>query len=264
MADTLYILTRTSGRPEFFRRCRESVKALQWPGDIVHIVHTDDPRDTYVEGDIIIKGEGYGKNIGSGAPNLYCNRLLEAVPADGWVHFIDDDDVYTEPDVFHRILAGNPDKKKMQICKVARWDDKVYPAAWKIQRSFQTECFVLWSSLAKRGKWWSEKGGDHYYTRQIARKATGMQWHDVLAVKAQEGKGHFGRVDIGGEVVDWDSALPGDAKVWCKVYKNGQGRMAAKIYEMPYAEARTLEKYGFGKVMYKGVTVCGITELRAG
>lgn len=55
--DTLYILTRSSGRAEFFRRCRESVKALTYPGPVVHIVHTDDPRDRYVEGDIIVRGE---------------------------------------------------------------------------------------------------------------------------------------------------------------------------------------------------------------
>ena len=120
MAETLYILTRTSGRPSMFGVCRASVKALAWPGPVVHIVHTDDPRDTYVEGDIIVRGETYGPSFGPGFYNLYMNRLLKAVPtkAPGWVHFLDDDDRYLEPDSMNWLAGGNQDV--LHVCKTRR------------------------------------------------------------------------------------------------------------------------------------------------
>ena len=74
MIDTAYILLRTSNRPKFFKVCMESIKAQDYP-NIVTIVHTDDPKDDYVEGDIIIKGER-DYQARSGFYNLYNARVI--------------------------------------------------------------------------------------------------------------------------------------------------------------------------------------------
>lgn len=250
---TLYVLTRTSGRPEFFRRCRESVLALNYP-NVVHIVHSDDPRcEQYIECDILVRGEAHGSYIGTAPYNLYNNRLLSAIPGSGWVHFLDDDDQYVSPDVMDWV-TDDLDPELLHVCKARRWEGTVWPRGWKKQKSFQTECFVADAKLAKRGRWWGDKGGDHYYTKQLTRRA-GMEWHDVIVAEAQEGKGHGKLVDIAGSVMDYDACYSPDREVWIKLNGDRGKRAGAKLHNMPYSEARVLEKHGYGRVTYRGTGV---------
>ena len=250
MTETLYILTRTSGRPSMFGVCRASVKALAWPGPVVHVVHTDDPRDTYVEGDIIVRGETYGPSFGAGFYNLYMNRLLKAVPAkaEGWVHFLDDDDRYLAPDSMNWLADGNRDV--LHVCKTRREGVSkhcsIFPQQWKKQQTFQTECFALWSPLAKKFQWWGNKGGDHQYTRQITHRSP-IVWHDVIATEAQAGKGH-------GEA-EQRGTMPDTAKVYFKMFATVAKRKQTQLIEVPYFEAAVLESHGLGRVTFKGVEV---------
>ena len=107
MTDILpvYILIRTSKRPVFFSQMMETIKNQTYP-NIITIVHTDDPADTYVSGDIIIRGERLKKSPQMTAPyNLYNNTLLRSIPdGEGWYHFIDDDDLYAAPDVIEKLV----------------------------------------------------------------------------------------------------------------------------------------------------------------
>ena len=251
MSETLYILTRTSGRPAFFARMRETVKALAWPGPVVHIVHTDDPRDTYIEGDIIVRGETLGPSFGSGFYNLYQNRLLNAIPGQGWVHFIDDDDEYCAPDSLSFMADAN--KTALHVCKTRRVGVSkhadIFPPLWLKQKTFQTECFVLWSVIAKQHKWWGEKGGDHHYTSKITRK-TPITWHDVIATQAQAGKGHGSCLDASGKAVH-PGVLTGD--VWFKMFASVGGRKQAQLIQVPIMEAETLERHKLGRITFKGV-----------
>jgi hypothetical protein len=252
----LYILTRTSGRPKFFANLRESIKALTYPEKIVHIVHSDDPRnESYVEGDIIIKGEAHGDYMGKGPYNLYNNTLLKAIPGDGWVHFIDDDDKYTGPDVFKTMLTG-AQRNVIQIGRVKRWGDTIFPDKWGKQKSYQSECFLVWARYAKTAKWWSEKGGDHYYSKQLTRKLPVRWVENVIIAEAQTGKGHGRKVDIDGEI-DLDNALPPDKKVWVKVVQRKPRTrfQIARLYQMTYREARVLERHDCGVITYRGVTI---------
>lgn len=257
MSERLYILSRTSGRPKFFARMLQSVRALTWP-DVTLIVHTDDPRDTYVDGDIIVQGECYPPHMGRGTYNLYNNRLLDAIPGDGWVAFIDDDDEYASPGVFERLLR-KADKRHIQTGQAARWGDHVWNTDPKVKkRVYQTECFVLWSSLAKRARWPGNKGGDHFYTRQLTRRARTV-WHDVLIARAQEGKGSGRRRDAGGEYVDYDNALPPGELVWLKQFGHPERKRprgdAGKLVQMTYRDAREMERNELGRVTYKGVNI---------
>ncbi len=263
--ETLYILTRTSGRPEYFKRCRESVKALTWPGPLVHIVHSDDPRDTYVDGDIIIKGECLTPAFGRGFYNKYMNRLLEAIPKPhGWVHMIDDDDEYLGADVLNWLHSQ--DRKVMHVFKTRRKGMKkggkpvIFPKHWKNQLSFQTECFALWSDIAKRYRWWSQKGGDHQYTRKITRKGTAIKWHDVLATQAQEVKGHGRRQDAGGNMAYKPGMLDPETEVYFKMFRNEKKKKINQLIKVPAGEAEIMEKHGMGRITYKGVTVAGGTD----
>ena len=263
MEETLYILTRTSGRPEFFKRCLESVKALTWPGPVVHIVHTDDPRDTYAEGDIVIQGECFTPAFGRGFYNKYMNRLLDAIPKhpSGWVHMIDDDDEYLGPDVLNW-LHGQ-DRKVMHVFKTRRKGMKkgghpvIFPKHWKAQKSYQTECFATWSDIAKKYKWWSQKGGDHQYTRKITRKGTPVKWHDILATQAQLVKGHGRRLDATGDLAYKRGMLDPNTEVYFKMFKNNKGRKQKinQVIQLPAPEAEKMEAKKLGRITYKGVTL---------
>lgn len=199
--DTIYILTRASGRAAGFARLRKSIERLEWPGDVVHVVHSDDPRDTYLEGncDILIKGETLQDvpvPSRSGPYNYYCNRMLDLVAAlePGWVHFIDDDDEYASPDVFLKMLEGAP-KDAVIVGKVHRGGNVYYPKAWGSQTSFQTEIPMFWSTVATSGRWPLTKGGDHYYTRQLTESFRTLWIEDVLIATTVAGKGKGSRND---------------------------------------------------------------------
>ena len=253
MPDTLYILTRTSGRPAFFARMRETVKSLAWSGPVCHIVHTDDPRDTYVEGDIIIRGETLGPSFGGGFYNLYQNRLLKAIPGPGWVHFIDDDDEYLGPDVLS-FLQGAA-RTALHVCKTRRVgvskSCEIFPPLWLKQKTFQTECFALWSDIAKKYNWWGEKGGDHHYTNKITRTVP-IVWHDVIATQAQSGKGHGECLDSSGKAIH-PGPLDPDTMVHFKMFTSAKGHKQAQLINMPAGEAEVLEKHKLGRITYKGV-----------
>jgi hypothetical protein len=217
---------------------------------VVHIVHTDDPRDTYVEGDVIVRGETYGPSFGPGFYNLYCNRLLKAIPGgkdkEGWVHFLDDDDRYLSPDSMAWLAGGNRDAlhacktRRVGVCKHAT----IFPAQWKKQTTFQTECFAVWSSIARKATWWGQKGGDHQYTKQITHRHP-VIWHDVIATEAQAGKGN-GAAERRG-------TMEPDAKVRFKMFATVKGRKQTALIEVPYSEAAMMERHGLGRVTFGGV-----------
>jgi len=192
-----YILIRTSKRPKFFAEMMASIKAQTYP-NIITIVHTDDPNDTYAIGDIIIKGKLLHKTKEQTAPyNLYNNRLLQAIPeGPGYYHFIDDDDKYMSPNVIEKTVA-KCDENKINVVRVKRWGSSIWPKTWGSQTSYQTECFILHTKHKNLAKWWDKKGGDHNYSKQITRKLA-INWIDgIIICKAQEGKGHGNRFDLG-------------------------------------------------------------------
>jgi hypothetical protein len=206
-----YILIRTSKRPKFFAAMMESIKKQTYP-NIKTIVHTDDPGDTYVTGDMIIKGDRVPKGHKGHAPyNLYNNRLLQAIPqGDGWYHFIDDDDKYAAPDVIEKSVAKCKEKQ-INIVRSKRWSGSIWPKTWGSQTSFQTECFILHTKHKNIASWWDKTGGDHHYSKQITKQLQ-INWIDgIIICEAQEGKGHGDRFDLGQAKhagVNIDSGLP--------------------------------------------------------
>jgi hypothetical protein len=254
----VYILIRTSGRPRYFARMMETIKEQTYK-NIVTIVHSDDPRDEYVTGDMIIHGAAYGQEFGDGTYNLYNNRLLKSIPeGEGWYHFIDDDDLYASPDVIERLVASSK-RDHVNVARVQRirgGKKVVYPNKWGRQRSYQTECFFLHTDHRKRAKWWGNTGGDHYYSKQLTRVLP-INWiDDLLICKAQEAKGCGKKLDLGLKRCRYDS-FPADKIVCClglavprnKIKRNDPIRHG-EYRNMPYAEAVELEKQGRVKITY--------------
>jgi hypothetical protein len=105
------ILTRTSNRPNYFKKNRESIKKQTYK-HIRHIIHADSIKDIpYIketgvnESDIICSGKmlptremmEYKTDKGlmylaHRPSNLYLNKLTKEVD-EGWIMFLDDDDI---------------------------------------------------------------------------------------------------------------------------------------------------------------------------
>lgn len=256
----VYILIRTSRRPEYFKRCFESIKNQTYK-NIITIVHSDDPRDDYVEGDIIIRGNAFDKSVGHGSYNLYNNRLLKTIPEkSGWYHFIDDDDQYFDNTVIEKFVnASKPDH--VNVCRVIRWNNQVFPKDWLKQRSYQTECFLLHTDHKLKAKWWGNLGGDHDYSKKLTNILP-INWIENLIIcKAQEGKGRGQRLDAGGKFKRHAETFKADTKISVLVlipYKRGLYKdwlRQGTIRRIPYSLALELEKEGKVKITYPDITI---------
>lgn len=116
------ILTRTSNRPNLFRKCLESVKGQTLPA--WHIVSTDDVNDTYPCGDEIVPvmhepGRGH---------NLYLNTMRLYVPASHpFVIFLDDDDRFSRPDALEIIRDAIFTANSLVLWRVQMPDGRIIP-----------------------------------------------------------------------------------------------------------------------------------------
>jgi len=105
---TIYILTRTSGRPVFFKKCRESLKS-QTHKNWHHLVSVDDDKSyKYAELDDdrkeVVRVKKINKTELMNCPyNLYFNELIEKVPEGSWMIFLDDDAVIYRPDSIEKL-----------------------------------------------------------------------------------------------------------------------------------------------------------------
>jgi hypothetical protein len=225
--------------------------------NIKTIIHSDDPRDEYVRGDTVINGTAYSPEFGNGSYNLYNNRLLKAIPdGPGWYHFIDDDDEYAAPDVIEKLVSASL-SDHVNVARVIRWNGVVFPKEWKVQKSYQTECFFLHTDHKHKAKWWGNLGGDHHYSKQLTRIMP-INWIENLTIcRAQEGKGRGKRLDVDGKFHNTGQYGP-DEKVpvlGLVPYKRGGKQEWIRQGEMkriPYALALELEKQHIIKFTHYG------------
>src|SRR4030042_2075918 len=250
----VYILIRTSRRPEFFRRMMDTVRGQSYKS-IVSVVYTDDPRDDYVTGDIIIQGPIHDYTLGDATYNLYCNDLLKQVPSDdGWVYFLDDDDELYDEFAIEKMVNASL-KDYVNVFKVVRNRGKIVPERWENQRSFQTECFMIHASHRNKAKWWPHKGGDHNYSKQLT-KIMPIKWNDFLVCKIQEGKGYGHKQDKNGKGFHGTGRFTEKSKI--AVYCTSTNRFGPEESHMRQGEkklvlfstAQNMERHGIGKIIY--------------
>lgn len=216
--------------------------------NIVTIVHSDDPRDEYVTGDKIIHGTAYSHEYGSGTYNLYNNRLLRAIPKDepGYFHFIDDDDEYADPEVISQLVERSK-QDYINVARVKRWDNTIFPRRWGIQKSFQTECFFVYTDYRLKAKWWGNKNGDHNYSKQLT-KILPINWiEDLIICKAQQGKGYGWKLDATGKtrhtkIYKSNDLIPVMGLISVKKGKSKDWIRQGKLKMIPYERAIELEK----------------------
>ena len=179
------ILTRTSGRPVGFGKCRKSIFNQTYK-NIRHIVCYDEKQDLdYLDSYEIEKFKvkrklkdnlfGLRKNKPGFKPyNLYCNKLLNKVNK-GWILFLDDDDMLLHDGVLEELVntIKNVTSDTLIIWQTRYPDGRLLPEneIFKKQEikyeNIDTACFSFHSDFRKAAKWDAYRGADFRFLKKL-------------------------------------------------------------------------------------------------
>jgi cellulose synthase/poly-beta-1,6-N-acetylglucosamine synthase-like glycosyltransferase len=184
----IYVLTRTSGRPNYFRENVESVKMQTYP-NIEHIVCADDDESFEYASKLVknvIQVERNPKREEYGwmhSPyNLYCNKLMDQIKEPGWIMFLDDDDILADRDAIRDMVRQIENEDDMLIWRVKM--------PWGIlpSRSFghgvmltdiTSNSFLFHSKHVWAAQWDEVKEGDYRVAQKLSRLLN-VKWIDKV------------------------------------------------------------------------------------
>lgn len=209
------ILTRTSNRPNGFDICVNSIKKQTYE-NINHIVSYDDDLDlnyinNYNVSKIKINREEIIKNDKSVNPNnpnfwfsphnLYCNSLLDEVK-DGYIMFLDDDDMLLHENVIEVIVDNIVDEDTILIWKMQYPDGRLLPDS----NSYNTKkirlggigspCFLFHSKWKDFYRWDAYKCGDYRFLEKLYKKIPNNKWINSPFIKLNNSGGLGKKEDV--------------------------------------------------------------------
>lgn len=216
MSHKINILTRTSNRPKGFEICANSV-TNQTYDNINHIIGYDNDTDlSYIDKfknitKVKIDREELIKNDTSVDPknpsfwfsphNLYCNSLLDAVE-EGWVMFLDDDDMLIDNDAIQEIILNIKDEDTILIWQMRYPTGKLLPD----QHSFSNKqirlggigspCFLFHSKWKDKARWDAYKCGDFRFLEKIYNNIPNERWVKKPFVQLNNNGGFGKKEDI--------------------------------------------------------------------
>jgi len=170
--DTLFnVLIRTSNRPENFMRCIESVLDQKYTNYKVYVCHDKIESLDYLDKykDNIEYFPVFTKSNEKYKFNLYCNDLLEKVE-EGYVVFLDDDDMFCHDQVFN-ILNYCMDDETLLIWKFFRPDKIIYPTSMKTINLGEIDTTSFCSNIKNYNKclWRDKKNGDFCFIGKVIK-----------------------------------------------------------------------------------------------
>lgn len=215
MKTKINVLTRTSNRPNGFNICANSVKNQTYE-NINHIVSYDDDKDLSYINDfdvtkIKIDRELTIKNDTSVNPNnpsfwfsphnLYCNELLDNVE-DGWIMFLDDDDMLLDDSVIEEIVSNIKDEDTMLLWQMRYPDGRLLPN----DGSFKSEtihlggigspCFLFHSKWKDKSRWDAYKCGDFRFLQKLYGEIPNKKWIKKPLIQLNNSGGHGKKIDL--------------------------------------------------------------------
>lgn len=214
----LYVITRTSQRPNFFKLNCQSLDQQQGV-NLVHVVTCDDKASrVYINQEMdkaqtpthIVEVERQTRTDNGHFPyNLYCNQAqayiqaLQASTPNGWIMYLDDDDSFTTPDAAATILKHCVNPNDLIIWKV-QFPGHIAPPKRYFGRSvrpsgFSAIGFAYHSSLINKAQWDDRRGGDGrliFKLSKVVKELGGkVVWIDEIltAINYDNGYGGLGR-----------------------------------------------------------------------
>lgn len=222
------IVTRTSNRPNGFKRCRESI-VNQTYKNIRHIVSIDNLVDEYYVKD---SGADYyfvDKSLVEKMPdipdpktgkrfiyNLYFNILFQKIN-DGWVLIIDDDDYLSSDTIIEELVKNISNNTDMIIFQMQYENGSLLPTIQEIGQvprlgRIGSPCILVHSGIAKSIKWDGWKCGDFRYIAQCWKK-TGNKIGFKKPVVRIGGQGFGMRIDLKSATIDLAEPIKTNSEV---------------------------------------------------
>jgi SAM-dependent methyltransferase len=198
-APLLNVLIRTSNRPYCFRRALSSVQS-QGVLNLRIIVSVDNEASynyvkAFPEVDTIVRCVHTPKESAGHAPyNLYTNRLLDEVK-EGWVVFLDDDNVFTGQGVLGSVFFQHITDDSCIYLGKCLLKDRIVPSAdhfgkQVVNGDIDTACMILPAAIAKKYQWPDRTGGDYTYLSRAIEGEGGMgavRWVEEIIGYMPEG-----------------------------------------------------------------------------
>jgi glycosyltransferase involved in cell wall biosynthesis len=216
MNEKINILTRTSNRPKGFSICADSI-VNQTYGNINHIVSYDDDKDLEyiskyenikaikIDREEIIKNDTSvdpkNPNFWFSPHNLYCNPLLDAVE-EGWVMFLDDDDMLIDNDVIEEIVLNIKDEDTMLIWQMRYPTGNLLPDQYSFLNKqirlggIGSPCFLFHSKWKDEARWDAYKCGDFRFLEKIYNKVPKKSWIRKPFIQLNNNGGLGKKIDI--------------------------------------------------------------------
>ena len=164
------ILIRTSKRPEYFKKCIESILNQTFKGDInIFVSYDNDETYEYLKKYLHVIKVYKMEKQGDYGFNLYCNRLLQKVN-EGWIIFLDDDDQFLSDKALDIISSHIERENQLLIWNFLRPDRIIKPKEEFIFSEIDTTCFCFNNSYKNKACWIAERGSDFYYFGTLAEE----------------------------------------------------------------------------------------------
>ena len=196
------VLTRTSNRPDFFKRCVGSIKNQTYK-NVRHLVSADnqesyDYANTLVDDVFLVEKRKDIKRYGNNYKpyNFYINDLLDHVE-DGFVLILDDDDILSGATALEKILPH------LQEDMLSVWlvdnEGRITPHKGAMQAPVLIPTEITASSFAfhSKHKWaarWDAVRGADYRAAQRLSWLLGYSWINEVIVKIP--KAHGGETNV--------------------------------------------------------------------
>ena len=202
------IITRTSGRPDFFRICRDSIQKQTYR-KVRHLVSVDDEATlayvspySYRDTDVFKFNRPIRQGEGHLPYNLYINHMLKAV-TDGWILILDDDDQLVDESVIKNVVDVILMNRKVNciIWKTQLGQKSIVPGRSfgnRIKIGDISSCSTLFHHSLIRDSWWDNgRAADgRFFARLGASPSTNICWIPKVFTKITCMPGNGRRLDL--------------------------------------------------------------------
>lgn len=189
---SIAIVTRTFNRPEYFKRCRDSVEKNNL-GDNHYVLYQDIQDESYLNGYQVKKkfiDQSTLKNEEKmdkteALHNLHFNEIYSDIKQD-WIYHLDDDNILFENafEPFADILESDAD---VIICRYKlELKNRIIPSKPLFRQKIikvnhiDTLCFLIKTDFAKTIKWDGYRAGDFRFIKKAVDSSQCTEWVDRI------------------------------------------------------------------------------------
>jgi len=166
------ILIRTSNRPEYFKKCIDSILNQNYTHYHIYICYDTNESLEYLKPyENNAKITYFRVRIKSSNKykfNLYCNILMDMVE-DGYIMFLDDDDMMVGPRMLE-VLNHEIGTNRIVVWRFLRPDKLIFPTNIDnelILGEIDTASICFHYSLKNTSKWIDKQYGDYYFYKKM-------------------------------------------------------------------------------------------------